>query len=133
MMRKFAALVPALMLLTAGRCRLRRRRRRRPPQTPDAVPRPALDVAVVRATVGTIESALEISGTLAPRTRVGVKPKLPGRSTRVLVDIGDRVRRPGGRDDRPRRDRRAGGRRRRRGRRRARRRSRAPRRRSRTR
>ena len=54
-------------------------------------PAPVVDVAVVRATVGTIESALEISGTLAPRTRVGVKPKLPGRLERVLVDIGDRV------------------------------------------
>ena len=43
------------------------------------------------STVGTIESALEISGTLAPRTRVGVKPKLPGRLDRVMVDIGDRV------------------------------------------
>ena len=52
---------------------------------------PVVDVAVVRATVGTVESALEISGTLAPRTRVGVKPKLPGRLERVLVDIGDRV------------------------------------------
>lgn len=58
-----------------------------------ASPAPAavIDVPVVRATVGTIESALEISGTLAPRTRVGVKPKLPGRLERVLVDIGDRV------------------------------------------
>ena len=52
---------------------------------------PVVDVAAARATVGTIQSTLEISGTLAPRTRVGVKPKLPGRLERVLVDIGDRV------------------------------------------
>jgi RND family efflux transporter MFP subunit len=52
---------------------------------------PVVDVAAVRATLGTIQSTLEISGTLAPRTRVGVKPKLPGRLERVLVDIGDRV------------------------------------------
>jgi RND family efflux transporter MFP subunit len=52
---------------------------------------PALDVAVVRASVGAIESTLEISGTLAPRSRVGLKPKLPGRLDRILVDIGDRV------------------------------------------
>jgi RND family efflux transporter MFP subunit len=60
---------------------------------PAATPTPAMviDVAVVRATVGTVESALEISGTLAARTRVGIKPKLPGRLDRVLVDIGDRV------------------------------------------
>lgn len=50
-----------------------------------------LDVAVVRATTGTVESALEISGTLAPRSRVGLKPKVPGRLERILVDIGDRV------------------------------------------
>jgi HlyD family secretion protein len=48
-------------------------------------------VAAARAAIGAIQSTLEISGTLAPRTRVGVKPKLPGRLERVLVDIGDRV------------------------------------------
>jgi RND family efflux transporter MFP subunit len=52
---------------------------------------PVVDVVVARATTGAIESGLEISGTLAARTRVGVKPKLPGRLERVLVDIGDRV------------------------------------------
>jgi RND family efflux transporter MFP subunit len=52
---------------------------------------PTVDVAVVRAEVGRVQSALEISGTLAPRSRVGIKPKLPGRLERVLVDIGDRV------------------------------------------
>jgi HlyD family secretion protein len=52
---------------------------------------PVIDVPVARVTLGTIESALEISGTLAARTRVGVKPKLPGRLERVLVNIGDRV------------------------------------------
>ena len=51
-----------------------------------------VDVPVVKASVGTIESALEISGTLAPRSRVAVKPKLPGAIDRVLVDIGDAVK-----------------------------------------
>jgi RND family efflux transporter MFP subunit len=50
-----------------------------------------VDVSIVTATVGSIESALEISGTLAPRSRVPVKPKLPGTLDRVLVDIGDAV------------------------------------------
>lgn len=50
-----------------------------------------IDVPVVTAKVGTIESALEISGTLAPRSRVAVKPKLPGTIERILVDIGDAV------------------------------------------
>jgi RND family efflux transporter MFP subunit len=52
---------------------------------------PLIDVAVVRTGRATVQSALEISGTLAARTRVGVKPKLPGRLERVFVDIGDRV------------------------------------------
>lgn len=50
-----------------------------------------VDVPVVKATMGSIEAALEISGTLAPRSRVAVKPKLPGAIDRVLVDIGDAV------------------------------------------
>jgi RND family efflux transporter MFP subunit len=56
-----------------------------------AAPAPLVDLAAVRATLGTVQSTVEFSGTLAPRTRVGVKPKLPGRLERVLVDIGDRV------------------------------------------
>lgn len=50
-----------------------------------------VDVPVVKATTGSIESALEISGTLAARSRVAVKAKLPGTLERVLVDIGDAV------------------------------------------
>lgn len=50
-----------------------------------------VDVPVVTATAGTIEAALEISGTLAPRSRVPVKPRVPGALERVLVDIGDAV------------------------------------------
>ncbi|MEO7133714.1 MAG: efflux RND transporter periplasmic adaptor subunit [Vicinamibacterales bacterium] len=51
-----------------------------------------VDVSVVKASVGAVESALEISGTLAPRSRVAVKPKLPGTIERMLVDIGDAVK-----------------------------------------
>ena len=50
-----------------------------------------IDVPVVKASIGVIESSLEISGTLAPRSRVAVKPKLPGTIDRMLVDIGDAV------------------------------------------
>lgn len=50
-----------------------------------------IDLPVVTASLGTIESSLEISGTLAPRSRVAVKSKLPGTLERVLVDIGDAV------------------------------------------
>jgi RND family efflux transporter MFP subunit len=52
---------------------------------------PVIDVPVVKASVGTIEASLEISGTLTPRSRVAVKPKLPGTLEQVLVDIGDAV------------------------------------------
>ena len=55
-------------------------------------PAPAVvDVPVVTASVATVESTLEISGTLTPRTRVGVKPKLPGALEKVVVDVGDAV------------------------------------------
>lgn len=50
-----------------------------------------VDVPIVTATTGSIESALEISGTLTPLSRVAVKPKLPGTIERMLVDIGDAV------------------------------------------
>lgn len=60
------------------------------PETTAAVA-PVIDVPVVTASVGTIEAALEISGTLTPRSRVAVKPKLPGTLEQVLVDIGDPV------------------------------------------
>jgi RND family efflux transporter MFP subunit len=52
---------------------------------------PVIDVPVVKATTGDIESSLEISGTLTPRSRVPVKPKLPGTIEQILVDIGDAV------------------------------------------
>ena len=51
----------------------------------------SVDVRIVTASRGPIESALEISGTLTPRSRVAVKAKLPGMLERVLVDIGDAV------------------------------------------
>lgn len=52
----------------------------------------AVDIAAVKATAGTIESALELSGNLAPRARVGLKPRVPGALERILVDIGAAVR-----------------------------------------
>ncbi len=51
----------------------------------------AVDVTTVTASLGTIESALEISGTLTPLSRVAVKPRLPGTIEKMLVDIGDAV------------------------------------------
>jgi RND family efflux transporter MFP subunit len=67
-----------------------------PSTTAQAAPEPVadatiVDVPVVKATIGSVESTLEISGTLAPRSRVAVKPKLPGAIERMFVDIGDAV------------------------------------------
>ncbi len=56
-----------------------------------AAPPTVVDVTTVTAAVGAVESALEISGTLTPLSRVAVKPKLPGTIERMLVDIGDAV------------------------------------------
>lgn len=50
-----------------------------------------VDVTTVTVRTGAIEAALEISGTLAPLSRVAVKPKLPGTIERMMVDIGDAV------------------------------------------
>jgi HlyD family secretion protein len=52
---------------------------------------PAPAVQVVKAQTATLESAIEISGNLAPHARVGIMPKVGGTLDRVLVDLGDRV------------------------------------------
>jgi RND family efflux transporter MFP subunit len=51
-------------------------------------------VDVPAITVGTtdLESTLQISGNLAPQTRVAIAAKLPGTLSRVAVQLGDRVR-----------------------------------------
>ncbi|MCC7123329.1 MAG: efflux RND transporter periplasmic adaptor subunit [Acidobacteria bacterium] len=88
---KRSALVLSILLLSAAvfsAC-----------STPSASSTPAdtattpvvVDVPTVTATEGPIESTLEISGTLAPRTRVPVMPRVPGTLERVLVDLGDAV------------------------------------------
>jgi RND family efflux transporter MFP subunit len=51
-----------------------------------------VDVPAVAARVADLEATLQVSGTLAPRTRVAVHPTLPGTLASVTVDIGDRVR-----------------------------------------
>ena len=80
------AFILSTALLAAG-CRS-------PEATAQATAAPVVatvDVPVVTAAVGDIEAALEISGTLAPRTRVAVKPRLPGTLEAILVEIGDAV------------------------------------------
>jgi multidrug efflux pump subunit AcrA (membrane-fusion protein) len=82
-----AGLLPfALMVVavTTG-CGQSARSSARPPEL-DAVA-----VPVVKASVADIESVLEISGSPAPRSRVGVTAKIPGRLERVAVNLGDRV------------------------------------------
>ena len=52
----------------------------------------AIDVPAVSARLVDLESALQISGSLVPRTRVAVHAKLPGTLSGISVQIGDRVR-----------------------------------------
>ncbi len=60
--------------------------------TDAGAPAARVDVPVMTVTTGDIESSLQLSGTLSPQARVGVKSTLPGTLSRVNVDIGDRVR-----------------------------------------
>ena len=62
------------------------------PQAAAPVAVPPVDVAAVKVQAGTLEATLELSGNLAPRARVGVKPRVPGAIERILVDIGTAVR-----------------------------------------
>lgn len=62
------------------------------PQAAAPVAVPPVDVAAVKVQAGTLEATLELSGNLAPRARVGVKPRVPGAIERVLVEIGTAVR-----------------------------------------
>jgi RND family efflux transporter MFP subunit len=49
-------------------------------------------VSVISASTGDLTASLAISGSLSARSRVAVVPKMPGTLTKVLVDIGSRVR-----------------------------------------
>jgi len=45
-------------------------------------------VAVVRAEIGRLDTAIELSGNLAPETRVDIRSKLPGTLDKVFVQLG---------------------------------------------
>jgi len=60
--------------------------------TASAAPAARVDVPVITVTASDVESVLQLSGTLTPHARVGVKSTLPGTLSRVTVEIGDRVR-----------------------------------------
>lgn len=63
-----------------------------PTVTAAATPEPRIDVTALTVGRADVESALQISGSLMPQTRVSVMPKMPGTLSRVAVNIGDRVR-----------------------------------------
>jgi RND family efflux transporter MFP subunit len=52
----------------------------------------ATPVSVVKVALADLTSTLALSGSLMPRTRVAILPKVGGTLARVTVDIGDRVR-----------------------------------------
>ena len=64
------------------------------PAAAAATPAPEhrIDVPALAVGVTDLESTLQISGNLVPRTRVAVMATLPGTLSRVAVEIGDRVR-----------------------------------------
>lgn len=86
---RIAAAVILAASLTAAGCGASTATEAAPENTASTAP--VVDIPIVTATVGSVESALEISGTLTPLSRVAVKPKLPGAIERMLVDIGDAV------------------------------------------
>jgi HlyD family secretion protein len=57
-----------------------------------SVPEQRIDVPAISARLVDLEATLQISGSLAPQARVGVAAKMPGTLSRVVVQIGDRVR-----------------------------------------
>ena len=56
-------------------------------EAPPALPA----VSVLRVQSGRVENAVELSGNLAPQTRVDVHAKMGGTLERVFVQLGDRV------------------------------------------
>ena len=55
-------------------------------------PEHRVDVAAVKVGVADLESTIQISGNLAPQTRVAIDAKSQGTLSSMQVDIGDRVR-----------------------------------------
>ena len=51
-----------------------------------------LDVPAITVGLADLESTLQISGNLAPQTRVAIMPTLQGTLARISVQVGDRVR-----------------------------------------
>lgn len=51
-----------------------------------------IDVPAIKVGVADLESSLQISGNLAPQTRVAIMARLPGTLARMAVQVGDRVR-----------------------------------------
>lgn len=49
-------------------------------------------VTVSPASLGDVSSVTELTGTLRPQAELNLVPKIPGRVTRVYVDVGDSVR-----------------------------------------
>ncbi len=74
-------------VLTVTGCQSSRAAEESAPVAPAAV-----DIAVVTVSASPFEEAVELSGTLTPRSRVPVRPRLPGTLERVLVELGDAVR-----------------------------------------
>jgi RND family efflux transporter MFP subunit len=86
-----SVLIAPVVLLSLGAASCQSSLATAEPSAEAAPVSPSIDVPVVRVATAPIEAALEISGTLTPRSRVPVKPRVPGTLERVMVDIGDAV------------------------------------------
>ncbi len=98
-MNRPSRLVPALALsavafaaVTASACKSENAQAAAAAPRGAAVQDDRVAVGVVSAQTGTIEEGLKLSGSLAPQSRVGIRPKLPGTLERLTVNIGDAVR-----------------------------------------
>ncbi len=87
---RIAGLVAVLALVTSLACS--GAQPATPAETGAAAIEQKIDVAALKVGVQDLESALEITGSLAPQTRVEIRATLPGRLSTISVDIGDRVR-----------------------------------------
>ena len=87
---RIAGLVAVLALVTSLACS--GAQPATPAETGAAAIEQKIDVAALKVGVQDLESALEITGSLAPQTRIEIRATLPGRLSTISVDIGDRVR-----------------------------------------
>ena len=91
-MRKWIIVAVIVVLVVAGGVVAQQRMRAAAPPAPQATPASeAVAVEAARATRGTIEQTLDLTGTVVSARRVELTAKMPGRIAAVFVQEGSRV------------------------------------------